>query len=167
MSAPAALAFVSYSHADAVMLDRLKVHLKPLEKKYGFIVWDDKKLRAGDKWRGEIEKNLQLADVIVILLSADFLASDFVMDFEYPKALAAATDRGAKIVVLLAGPCLHEEFDLSEFHFVNDPLETLQDLQTDDLGAKQERVMMRCAAVIRDYLQEAAAAKRTLAAAAK
>ncbi|MGQ3284434.1 toll/interleukin-1 receptor domain-containing protein [Bosea sp. (in: a-proteobacteria)] len=150
-----ATAFISYSHEDSNILDRLKVHFKPIEKKYNFLVWDDKRLRAGDKWKVEIEKNLDQADVIVILLSADFLASNFVMDFEYPKALSAAVDRGAKIVVLIVGPCLYDEFDIAEFHFVNDPKETLQDVQADDFSAKHERILVRCVEVVRDYLKEA------------
>jgi hypothetical protein len=152
-------AFVSYSHADVDVLDRLNIHLKPLIKKYKFIVWDDKKLRAGDKWKKEIETNLSTADVIIVLLSADFLASDFVMDFEYPRSLAMANDRGAKIVVLMVSPCLYDEFDIAEFHFVNDPKETLQDVQDDNTAAKHERILMRCASVIRDYLNEAASSR--------
>lgn len=159
MSTQAPTAFISYSHADAEILDRLKIHLKPIAKKYNFIIWDDKKLRAGDKWKKEIETNLSIADVVVVLLSADFLASDFVMDFEYPKALAVANDRGAKIVVLVVSPCLHDEFDISEFHYVNDPNETLQDLQGDNTAAQHERVLMRCTEVIRDYMRETTAAK--------
>jgi hypothetical protein len=67
--------FVSYSHNDAEFLDRLLVHLKPLEKEGLLDLWVDTRLRAGDKWKKEIEKALQRATVAVLLVSADFLAS--------------------------------------------------------------------------------------------
>lgn len=50
--------FVSYSHNDVEYLDRLLVHLKPLEKAGLLELWVDTRLRAGDKWKGEIEKAL-------------------------------------------------------------------------------------------------------------
>jgi len=68
-----ARAFISYSHVDSGNLDQLKLHLRPIERKYKFLIWDDKKLLAGDKWRSEIDRNLSLADVIVVLLSKEFL----------------------------------------------------------------------------------------------
>jgi hypothetical protein len=75
-------AFISYSHEDKEYVDRLRVHLKPLEKKYKFVVWDDKKLKPGDKWKQEIINNLDKSAVVILVISADFLASDFVMEFE-------------------------------------------------------------------------------------
>lgn len=74
-----------------------------------------------------------------------------------------ANDRGAKIVVLMVSPCLYDEFDIAEFHFVNDPKETLQDVQDDNTAAKHERILMRCASVIRDYLNEAVAKRASMA----
>lgn len=155
MTARTPTAFISYSHKDSEILDRLKLHLKPIIQKYSLSIWDDKQLRAGEKWRETINKKLAEADVIVVLLSADFLGSDFVMNFEYPQALSAANNRGAKIVVLVVSPCLYDEFDIADYHFVNDPDKTLQDIQADDTAAAHERTVMKCAAVIRDYLKEA------------
>ncbi len=146
-------AFISYSHADQILLDRLLVHLKPLIKKYDLDIWSDRKLRAGEKWREKIEFALSHADVIIVILSADFLASDFIMDYEYPKALHDANTRGAKIVVLFASPCLYKEFDIAEFRFVNDPTRTLQDLQGDATAAESERTFMNCAAIVLEYLK--------------
>ncbi|WP_420125971.1 toll/interleukin-1 receptor domain-containing protein [Longimicrobium sp.] len=145
-------AFISYSRADAEYVARLRVHLKPLEKKYKFVVWDDARLQPGDRWKNEIKENLAKADVIILLISADFLASDFVMEFEYPDALRMATERGAKVVAVIAGPCLFDEFEVADFQAVNTPHETLQDLEEN--GAAQERVFMECARVVSRYLRD-------------
>jgi nucleoside 2-deoxyribosyltransferase len=76
--------FISYSHSDAEYLDRLLVHLKPLEKEDLIDLWVDTRLRAGDRWRKEIDNALQRAMVAILLVSADFLASDFITDNELP-----------------------------------------------------------------------------------
>lgn len=143
-------AFLSYAHADEDYVKRLRIHLKPLEKKYNFIVWDDKKLKPGDKWKDEILQNIEHSSVVILLISADFLASQFVMDFEYPKALAQAKDKGTKIVALIASPCLFEEFEIYDFQAINSPNETLQDLENN--AAAQERVFVECAKTVSRYL---------------
>ena len=82
--------FISYSHSDREYLDRLLVHLKPLEKDGRIDLWVDTRLRAGDRWKKEIEKALNRANVAVLLVSADFLASDFITDNELPPLLKNA-----------------------------------------------------------------------------
>jgi nucleoside 2-deoxyribosyltransferase len=51
--------FVSYSHKDAAFLDRLRVHLRPLEKQGLMDIWDDTKIEAGDQWKAAIEEALR------------------------------------------------------------------------------------------------------------
>jgi hypothetical protein len=95
--------FISYCHADREYLDRLLVHLKPLEKA-GFIdLWVDTRLRAGDRWKSEIENALGRATVAVLLICADFLASDFITDNELPPLLRNA---GASFRMLPSSPDL-------------------------------------------------------------
>ena len=138
-----------------MFLDRLMIHLKPLEKTYSFTVWSDRKLKAGQKWKERIEAEIVEADVIVMLVSPDFLASDFVMETELPRALNAAQNRGAQIMCILASPCLFEESELGAYQAVNPPTKTLQDLQeTND--AEQERVFLALARQIISYLKEKA-----------
>ena len=70
--------FISYSHKDLYWLQRLRVYLKPLEKQYSLERWDDSRLQAGDLWREEIKQALARAKVALLLVSSDFLASDFI-----------------------------------------------------------------------------------------
>jgi hypothetical protein len=76
--------FISYSHNDREYLDRLLIHLKPLEKEGLIDVWADTRLKAGDQWRAEIEQALDRASVAILFVSADFLASDFITENELP-----------------------------------------------------------------------------------
>ncbi len=62
-------AFVSYSHADRQSLDRLLVHLKPLEKRGLLDVWADTMIRAGDRWEQEVSNALDRAAIAVLLVS--------------------------------------------------------------------------------------------------
>ena len=145
-------AFISYSHADEEYVKRLRIHLKPLEKKHQFVIWDDTNLAAGDRWKEDILDNLERSAVIILVISADFLASDFVMEFEYPKALKLVNEKGARIVAIIASPCLYEDFEIADFQAVNSPNETLQDLESN--GAAQERVFAECARIVSKYLRD-------------
>jgi hypothetical protein len=145
-------AFISYSHSDASYLDRLNLHLKPLERRYDFVIWSDQRLKAGDRWQSEIERNIDAAEVIVLLVSADFLASDFVMDNELPRLLRNAEDKGTKVFTIIVSPCLFEESELGVFQAVNDPNETLQHF--DATPFRQEEIFVQCARAILSYLQE-------------
>lgn len=114
--------FVSYSHADSEHLKRLLVHLRPLERAGLVDVWQDTKLRAGDKWRTEIEAALARAKFAVLLVSADFLASDFIVSHELPALLKTAEAEGTRILPLILKPCrFTRDQALSEFQAVNDP----------------------------------------------
>jgi len=118
--------FISYSHKDHSYLERLMVHLKPLEKQGLIDPWVDTRLLAGDKWKKEIEKALKSAKVGVLLISADFLASDFIIDNELPPMLQTAEEAGTLIIPVILKPCrFTREKTLREFQAVNAPDEPL------------------------------------------
>ena len=141
--------FVSYCHADADWLKRLQVHLKPLERAGLIDRWDDTRLQAGDVWRDEIEKALDAARVAVLLVSADFLASDFIATDELPQLLAAAEAKGLKILSLIVGPSRFKRMpELSRFQAVNDPDQPLIGLSK----AEQETELLKLANRIEDLV---------------
>ncbi len=114
--------FISYSHRDKEYLDRLMVHLKPLERKGLIDTWVDTRLLAGDKWKTEIEKALNNARIAILLISADFLASDFIVDNELPPLLQAAEDKGTLILPVILKPCrFTREKTISQFQAINPP----------------------------------------------
>jgi hypothetical protein len=114
--------FISYSHRDSDFLERLMVHLKPLEKEGLIDLWVDTKLQAGDQWRTEIEKALARARVAVLLITADFLASDFIVDNELPPLLEKAESEGTRVIPVIVKPCrFARDKSLKRFQAVNNP----------------------------------------------
>lgn len=114
--------FISYCHADAGWLDRLKVHLRPLVRRTALDVWEDSRISPGQEWREEIAKALARARVAILIVSADFLASEFVVNNELPPLLHGAAHSGLLILPLIVSPCLFSEHEeLSRYQCVNSP----------------------------------------------
>lgn len=114
--------FISYSHADKQWLERLKVHLTPLKNEYDVDFWEDTRIRPGSRWRDEIRMAVEQANIAVLIISADFLASDFIRTNELPPLLKAAEEEGALIIPIIASPSLfHRNPDISQFQAVNSP----------------------------------------------
>lgn len=133
--------FISYSHTDDKWLDRLKKHLKVLTKYTDQVeCWDDTKLRGGDKWHDEITLAIERASVAILMVSTDFLASDFISNDELPPILRKAEEEGTRIIPLIVSPCSFEMSEISEFQAINSPDRTLADLGDDE--AAIERVYL-------------------------
>jgi hypothetical protein len=118
--------FISYSHHDAKWLERLRVRLKPLQRIHRVEIWDDTKLKPGSKWREEIANAIKSTAVAIPLISAEFLASDFIQKDELPPLLNAAEADGAVIIPVIIGPSRFLQVEsLSRFQAVNSPLNPL------------------------------------------
>lgn len=118
--------FVAYSHQDQRFLARLTVHLRPYERAGQLDVWSDLKLRPGDAWRDKIREVIDRCKIAILLVSADFLASDFIADNELPPLLERAQTDGVRIIPVILKPCaflrMHE---LVAFQAANDPARPL------------------------------------------
>lgn len=125
--------FVSYCHSDRRFLARLRVHLRPLERDGLINLWSDEDLRAGDDWRSEIALAISSARVAIMLVSADFLASDFIAVNEVPQLLARAKSEGARIMPVVLQACgFVRHKGLAVFQAVNDPGRPLAELNVAD-----------------------------------
>lgn len=114
--------FISYSHADRRWLDHLLRHLRPLVREGYIEIFSDKNIRVGADWRKELEVALDAASIAILIISADFLASDFIMDQELPRLLAGAASRGTIIMPVIAAPSMFQATpSLSRFQAVNPP----------------------------------------------
>jgi nucleoside phosphorylase len=141
-------AFISYSHKDKKYLDELHVHLAQYVRMEVVDFWDDTKISPGSKWHDEIKKALQLAKVAVILVSADFLASNFIATDELPPLLAAAEQEGAIILPVILRPCAFKDTNLAQFQAVNAPSKPLSNMTR----GKREEVWAKVAELIKDTL---------------
>ncbi|HEV7745894.1 MAG TPA: TIR domain-containing protein [Pyrinomonadaceae bacterium] len=79
--------FCSYSHHDSALRGELHKHLRPLIREQIIRTWHDGEIGAGDEWPAEIRRHLDSADIILLLISADFLSSDYIWDNELPRAM--------------------------------------------------------------------------------
>lgn len=125
--------FISYSHEDASYLRRLLVHLRPFEKN-GFIdLWVDTKIKVGEKWKERINLALDKSALAILLISADFLASDFIVDNELPPLLKATEEKGKLILPVVLKPCrFTRDQNLSIFQAINDPKIPLSRMDEND-----------------------------------
>lgn len=137
--------FVSYSHADKIWLDRLKRHFKPFKDKIDF--WEDSQIKPGQEWLKEIETAMNQAKVAILLVSADFFASDFIANKEVPKLLETAKSEGALILTVILKPCAFDLFpDLNRYQAANNPsnpVSAMSDNDAETLWASLVRQVMQ------------------------
>ena len=79
--------FLSYSHRDEELCERFLIHLSQLKREGLIAPWSDRLIAAGTDWTGAIDENLNSAHVIILLVSPDFLASDYCNDVEMDRAM--------------------------------------------------------------------------------
>jgi hypothetical protein len=97
--------FFAYSRVDSSYRERLDKHLSGLRRKEYIHTWYDGKIEAGKEWEKEIDRELSRADIILLLISADFIASDYCYDHEMRKAISRHEKGDAVIVPVLLHPC--------------------------------------------------------------
>lgn len=93
--------FISYSHKDQDLREELEKHLTILRRQGVIKLWNDRRITAGTEWRGEIDKNLLSADLILLLISPDFMFSDYCYDVEMECALSRHESRQARVVPVI------------------------------------------------------------------
>src|ERR1043165_8652964 len=121
--------FISYSHKDRKWLDLLLTHLRPYMRQGLPDIWVDTEIKPGTLWQQEIEKALAKARVAILLVSANFLASDFIATRELPLLLTRAKRDDLAIMWIAASASAYKIIEISEYQAVNDPEKPLESLK--------------------------------------
>lgn len=96
--------FFSYSHKDEALRDELATHLSMMKRKGLIEAWHDREISAGKEWANAIDDNLDAADIILLLVSANFLASDYCYDKEMGRAMERHEAREACVIPIILKP---------------------------------------------------------------
>ncbi|MEO6893066.1 MAG: TIR domain-containing protein, partial [Ktedonobacteraceae bacterium] len=132
--------FICYSQEDARYLRRLQTHLAQGVRDKRIDLWDDTMIRPGAEWQAEIKQAMQSARVAVLLVSVDFLASDFINETELPSLLEAVKSEGVTILPVLLSPCRYEDSPLAPYQFVNQPRRPLSGMNSSQRDENWVRV---------------------------
>jgi CheY-like chemotaxis protein len=123
--APVSL-FYSYAHEDGALRDELQGHLKVLERRGLIAPWHDRRIVPGQEWAAEIDDHLRTAELVLLLISKDFIASDYCMGVELQAAMARHRQQEAAVVPIFVRPVDMEQEDADVLPFLR-----LQGLPTD------------------------------------
>jgi hypothetical protein len=96
--------FISYARADEREKSDLTDHLAVL-RYAGVSVWHDRDINAGSDWAKEISEHLDRAKIILLLVSASFLDSDYCWSIEMERALARQASGAARVIPVILKPC--------------------------------------------------------------
>lgn len=116
--------FISYSHKDGRWLEEFQTHLKPLMRGALIDAWADSRLVPGSNWAEEIRRAIDAADLGVLLVTAHFLASDYIAQHELPPLLAKS-----KVFWIAISPSNYGVMDLASKQCANDPGRPLSTLK--------------------------------------
>jgi len=93
--------FVSYSHKDEDLRVELEKHLSLLKQQCLISTWYDRRIIAGEDWRGKIDENLNSAQIILLLVSSDFLASEYCNEVEIKRAMERHKAGEARVIPII------------------------------------------------------------------
>ena len=132
--------FISYCHKDKKWLDRLQIMLKPLVRQGMIKTWSDSQIEPGGKWQEEISRALASARVAVLLVTPNFLASDFIANNELPPLLEAAKKEGVVILWIAISASMYKVTPINTYRAVNNPSEPLDSLTPANLNKEMVRI---------------------------
>ena len=98
--------FISYAHEDEGLRSELAKHLRPLERQ-GFVrIWHNRRILPGEMKASQIDANLEAADIILLLVSPDFIASEYCSEFETKRAMKRHGAGKARVIPIILRPCM-------------------------------------------------------------
>jgi NACHT domain/TIR domain len=111
--------FLCYDLKDQARKDELMEQLAYAQRHWSIDVWSDERIPAGKEIKSEIATALATARVAVLLVSAGFLASELITEYELPTLLRAAEMEGVRLLPILLSPCLYQQTELAGLQYIN------------------------------------------------
>lgn len=99
------IVFISYCHKDEEWKNRMVSHLGVIQSEEHIEIWDDRRIEAGFDWYPEIQKAIDTSSIAILLISADFLTSNFIRSEEVPRLLERREKEGLRIFPVIVKPC--------------------------------------------------------------
>src|SRR5438270_13615849 len=110
--------FYCYARKDKSLRDELEIHLSWLRRRYRLTTWHDREILPGEEWEQAIDKNLNTAHLILLLISPDFMASDYCYGKEMKRALERHKAGTCRVVPILLRPTFWEEAPFSHLQLL-------------------------------------------------
>lgn len=107
--------FISFSHKDEFLRAELETHLKLLRRLSILGTWADRCITPGDDWKGEIDDAIERADLVLLLVSSDFVSSDYCWDIEMKRAIGRANEGGTVLVPIIVRTCTWQKAPFARF----------------------------------------------------
>lgn len=106
--------FLSYSHADEKYKEELDKHFAALKRSDKVETWNDREMEAGTRFDDDIKCHLDQDDIIILLISSDFIASDYCYNTEMKKAIERANNDECRVIPIIVRPCLWKETPIKD-----------------------------------------------------
>lgn len=141
--------FISYSHIDEDYKKAFETHLSGLKRQNLIVIWNDREVLIGDEWDDKIKENLETSDIILFMISSDFLASEYINEIEINKTIARHEKKEVKIVPVFLRPCDFKSSILSKFQGV--PRDTKYITSSDNIDLAFLEVVNELKKIIEDF----------------
>lgn len=106
--------FYCYAHEDRNLRDQLDKHMEVLRRSGKIVTWHDREILAGAEWRYEIDIHLKTSEIVLLLISPDFIQSDYCYSIELQQALHMHRNNIAHIIPIIVRPVDWQETPLNE-----------------------------------------------------
>jgi hypothetical protein len=148
--------FISYSKKDSTWLSKIKTPLRFLEINNQFNIWDDTKIAISADWNREIENSLRNCKVAILLVSNNFLATEFIQKKEIPVLLKRAEKNGTRIFNVIIDHNVFKMTELCRYQSINNPEKPLCDLSK----AEQQKLLVKLAEEVKATVEKGVRSKK-------
>lgn len=123
---------ISYSHADESFRSSLVKHLKVLERTSEVEIWDDRSINAGTPWESEIDTRIEKSDIVLALVSPDFVSSNYCYEKEMKRALERHERGRATVIPIIVRACYWEPTPLGKLQALPRDLKPVEEWEHPD-----------------------------------